>query len=138
MPHRVCPTCRAPGRLLEAASKDATVEYYRCDACGHVWNHDKANPNAPPRHVTSPQMTSESVTLHLYCDQCAAAISVLLRPTATLGTYPDPTSEPWACPHGCGTTKGPVLLGAILDVWPGHCAKPYRMTAGVPGRAGQR
>jgi hypothetical protein len=27
-------------------------EYYRCDECGHVWMHEKANPNSPPEPVT--------------------------------------------------------------------------------------
>jgi uncharacterized OB-fold protein len=52
MPHRICPQCERPGRLLEAASKQAWVIYYRCDACGHVWVYDKEDVNAPPRDVT--------------------------------------------------------------------------------------
>ena len=52
MPHRICPQCERPGRLLEAASKQAWVIYYRCDACGHVWVYDKEDCNAPPRDVT--------------------------------------------------------------------------------------
>jgi len=30
----------------------ARVEYYRCDRCGHVWTHEKENPNAPAKPVT--------------------------------------------------------------------------------------
>jgi rubredoxin len=52
MPHRICPQCERPGRLLEAASQQAWVIYYRCDACGHVWLYDKEDINAPPRDVT--------------------------------------------------------------------------------------
>ena len=52
MPHRICPQCERPGRLLEAASAQAWVIYYRCDACGHVWAHDKENINSPRRDVT--------------------------------------------------------------------------------------
>lgn len=52
MPHRVCPMCRAQGRLLEHTSKDAFVEYYRCDTCGHIWHHAKGDPLAPPKDVT--------------------------------------------------------------------------------------
>jgi rubredoxin len=52
LPHRICPKCQAPGRLLESSSQAAEVEYYRCDACGHVWNLSKADPNAPARDVT--------------------------------------------------------------------------------------
>lgn len=57
---RVCPKCHQVGRLLEAASQDAVVEYYRCDACGHVWSHDKGNPKAPARDVTFPPKKAES------------------------------------------------------------------------------
>ena len=52
MPHRICPHCAEPGRLLQSVSKDAYVEYYRCDKCGHVWTHDKGNPDGPPSDVT--------------------------------------------------------------------------------------
>jgi len=54
MPHRTCPTCQRPGRLLESASANSLVDYYRCDHCGHVWAHDKRNPDAPPRDITLP------------------------------------------------------------------------------------
>jgi uncharacterized Zn finger protein len=52
MPHRICAKCRFVGRLLEETSKEASVEYYRCDNCGHVWTHEKDNPDAPPEDVT--------------------------------------------------------------------------------------
>jgi hypothetical protein len=54
MPHRICPQCERPGRLLETASQNAWVIYHRCDACGHVWTYDKKDPDAPPRDVTTP------------------------------------------------------------------------------------
>ncbi len=52
MPHRKCPQCERPGRLLEAASQDAWVMYYRCDTCSHVWAYDKEDVNSPRRDVT--------------------------------------------------------------------------------------
>ena len=52
MPHRACPVCRVQGRLLEDTSKEALVEYYRCDKCGRIWTHRKADPNSPPTLVT--------------------------------------------------------------------------------------
>jgi uncharacterized Zn finger protein len=52
MPHRKCPQCEQQGRLLEAASQDAWVMYYRCDSCGHVWAYDKSDVNSPRRDVT--------------------------------------------------------------------------------------
>jgi len=46
MPVRPCPECQTPTpRLLEAVSKVAEVWYYRCGACGHIWNVPKANPD---------------------------------------------------------------------------------------------
>jgi transposase-like protein len=52
MTENTCPRCTSQGRLLVESSKDAVVDYFRCDRCGHVWNRDKKNPNAPPRDVT--------------------------------------------------------------------------------------
>jgi predicted RNA-binding Zn-ribbon protein involved in translation (DUF1610 family) len=52
MPQWTCPTCQRPGRLLESASANSLVNYYRCDRCGHVWAHDKCNPDDPPRDIT--------------------------------------------------------------------------------------
>jgi uncharacterized Zn finger protein len=52
MTENTCPRCASQGRLLVESSKDAVVDYFRCDRCGHVWNRDKKNPNAPTRDVT--------------------------------------------------------------------------------------
>jgi len=42
MPLRPCPNCDAAApRFLEESSKEATVWYYRCAACGHVWSIQK-------------------------------------------------------------------------------------------------
>jgi uncharacterized Zn finger protein len=42
MPSRTCPKCRAGApRLLAVLSEISTVNYYRCDACGHVWTVSK-------------------------------------------------------------------------------------------------
>jgi len=54
MAHRTCPTCQQPGRLLENASENSLVDYYRCDRCGHVWANDKRNPDAPSRDIMAP------------------------------------------------------------------------------------
>lgn len=58
MRHRICPHCEQPGRVLEAASQNAWVIYYRCDACRHVWTRDKKDLDAPPRAVTVPAEVS--------------------------------------------------------------------------------
>jgi len=52
MPHRLCSECQKPGRLLVDASQYAAVDYYRCDICGHVWSHQKSDPNGPATPVT--------------------------------------------------------------------------------------
>jgi predicted nucleic acid-binding Zn ribbon protein len=39
-------------KWLPGPSKDAHVDYYRCDDCGHVWNVPKDNPDDPLCHVT--------------------------------------------------------------------------------------
>jgi len=55
MPIRPCPQCQTQtARVLDAASALAHVWYYRCDACGHVWNVPKTNPDGPIVHVTVP------------------------------------------------------------------------------------
>jgi hypothetical protein len=54
MQHDRCLICSHVGRLLDEASRDAYVEYYRCDDCGHVWARDKQKPNAPPKSITIP------------------------------------------------------------------------------------
>jgi hypothetical protein len=49
---RPCPVCDAPApRRLEAPSQDASVTYYRCPECGHVWAADK-NDSGKIRHIT--------------------------------------------------------------------------------------
>ena len=60
MPTKPCPKCQKPtARLVESTSKAAWVNYYRCDACGHVWNIAKDTPDGPIWHVTSPPKTPE-------------------------------------------------------------------------------
>ena len=55
--------CEVQGRLLEHTSQDAFVEYYRCHECGHVWTHEKANPNSPPKPVTVKAETAAPVAI---------------------------------------------------------------------------
>ena len=47
-----CRTEFARNAVSLGASKEASVGYYRCDNCGHVWTHEKDNPDAPPEDVT--------------------------------------------------------------------------------------
>ena len=53
--NQTCPECRlyAP-RILIDVSKTATVTYYRCDACGHVWTLPKTGDLDDRRDVTRP------------------------------------------------------------------------------------
>jgi len=53
MPTRPCPDCRATApRFLPGSSAYSWVNYYRCDACGHVFSIDVNDPNGPCRDVT--------------------------------------------------------------------------------------
>ena len=55
MRHRLCQECGRPGRSLADVVKSTVVEYYRCDACGHVWSHPIDGPaDSPPTAVTRP------------------------------------------------------------------------------------
>jgi len=49
-PH--CAHCGGPARLLTDLSRQAFVNYYRCDGCGHVWTNEKNKPNSPDTPVT--------------------------------------------------------------------------------------
>jgi transposase-like protein len=51
-PERPCPHCYATGRFLVDSSKQAQVDYYRCDSCGFVWVLDRSDPAKPPKSVT--------------------------------------------------------------------------------------
>ena len=50
-PHGVCAKCGKTARLLEI-SADAVVDFFRCDACGDVWVHDRGNSASPPTPIT--------------------------------------------------------------------------------------
>ncbi len=48
-----CPECRTlTARLLDNISNDAHVNYYRCQACGHVWTLPKGEMDAVPTAIT--------------------------------------------------------------------------------------
>jgi hypothetical protein len=52
MPTLACPACTTlTPRLLENCSQDASVNYYRCPSCSHVWTVGKDDPTLI-RHVT--------------------------------------------------------------------------------------
>ena len=52
MPDRTCRKCSARGHFLEQVSRYFSVDYYRCPQCGHVWVHQRNNPDSPPEDVT--------------------------------------------------------------------------------------
>jgi hypothetical protein len=54
MANSYCPACEHLGRLLEWTSREAFVNYYRCDVCAHVWHHAKNEANSPAVDVTFP------------------------------------------------------------------------------------
>jgi len=50
---RACPKCQSKNpRFLAGASAEATVTFYRCDKCGHVWTVSKYDPDGPMVAVT--------------------------------------------------------------------------------------
>jgi hypothetical protein len=52
VPHQPCPTCEKPTpRKLDGPSDFATVNYYRCEGCGHVWTTSKKD-GSIVTHVT--------------------------------------------------------------------------------------
>ena len=51
MVDRPCPECEGPARWLEATSRFASVDYFRCETCGYVWCLPKGQSDAPPRTV---------------------------------------------------------------------------------------
>ena len=52
MPIYLCPNCARKGNSLTDTSTYAAVNYFRCNACGHVWTLSKTDPHAPPSAVT--------------------------------------------------------------------------------------
>lgn len=36
-----CPSCSRPANLVNAVSTDRWVDFYRCEACRHVWTTNK-------------------------------------------------------------------------------------------------
>ena len=60
MSPRPCPNCETTTpRLLYDTSKYASVWYYRCEDCGHVWHILKSDPDGPPTDVTFPMKKSK-------------------------------------------------------------------------------
>ena len=41
MPIQPCPACARAARRLDDSTKFASVNYYRCEGCGHVWTTSK-------------------------------------------------------------------------------------------------
>jgi predicted nucleic acid-binding Zn ribbon protein len=62
MAQQPCPVCRHDTlRWLEASSKNADVNYYRCDACAHVWTVSKSDPAAPLTIITNNATSREEI-----------------------------------------------------------------------------
>ena len=51
MPDRTCWKCQARGHFLAQVSRYFSVDYYSCPQCGHVWVHQRHNPDCPPEDV---------------------------------------------------------------------------------------
>ena len=48
-----CPDCLSEGHRLEFTSNNAAVDYFRCDACGHVWTSPKPGNTGMRRDITT-------------------------------------------------------------------------------------
>ena len=60
MPPASCPVCHALTlRKLDAATEFATVNYYRCAKCGHLWTTDKKD-SGKITHITELPKKPES------------------------------------------------------------------------------
>jgi len=56
IPVIVCPHCKdTAGYQLEASSKVAVVDYFRCKHCGHVWTLPKPGQDGRGHDVTVPR-----------------------------------------------------------------------------------
>ena len=53
-PVRSCPNCGRDGRFLEISSYGASVSYYRCEPCNHVWYYFNDDRFGTPHDVTIP------------------------------------------------------------------------------------
>ena len=63
MPIQPCPACaQQPPRHLDETSKEAHVNYYRCNSCGHIWTIHKQDPSRVT-HVTRLPEPGESASL---------------------------------------------------------------------------
>ena len=51
-PDRLCWKCFGEGRLLDAPSKKAGVDDYRCEKCGNVWMREKDDVDAALKYAT--------------------------------------------------------------------------------------
>jgi len=70
MAHPHCPNCDHPTpRWLGGPSQDASVDYYRCDVCGHVWNVPTHQPDADAATVSHGQ-APQSVDVYRVVIQC--------------------------------------------------------------------
>jgi len=55
-----CPACgRDDSRKLQCISPDVALDYYRCDACGHVWI--VFTDGRPTHHVTPLEKPSQAI-----------------------------------------------------------------------------
>jgi hypothetical protein len=56
------------------------------------------------------------ITQALFCEGCDKPIAVDFQPADFGDAKQNPKEQPWVCPHGCGWTERPRLLGTIKEV----------------------
>ena len=71
MPVQPCPACNRPTpRLLDFTSQLASVNYYQCDWCTHIWTASKED-GSLVTHVTNPPQKYTA----LRCPSCSQAVA---------------------------------------------------------------
>jgi ssDNA-binding Zn-finger/Zn-ribbon topoisomerase 1 len=96
-------------RLLDAASRNAFVWYYRCQSCGHVWTVEKED-GETIGHVTP--LLVEPVTLSLFCPECGQPTNIhVVRASG----HASDLMQFWECPW-CHAPDAAQLPGRIAHV----------------------
>ena len=93
-----CPACQTPTPpvLLESSSSTATVNYYRCEPCAHVWTTPKDGvavlrhvtplPNSCPacQTITPPVLMRDARVDYFRCDLCGHVWTMTKDGTSTV------------------------------------------------------
>ena len=62
---RPCPKCEIPtARMLASSNRPATIYYYHCERCGHIWSaaRDFLDPTIAPRQPIPRKRTGKKAS----------------------------------------------------------------------------